>query len=276
LTGFSLPVQAIQSAYAAFADGDGDIYTIAKNGSLRWYQHTGRMSGADTWANFATAKVVGDKATGNNLLNNKIFSGDDGVIYTIAKSGKLYWSRHDGRFTGSQSWANGGRLTQIGSGWNNFVHAFSGGDGIIYAISADGKMYWFRHSGWLTGSSNWAPNSGVQISKGWQGAVKVFSGGDGIIYSIMSSGLLRWHRHNGRLSGSDDWANGGAHLPVGYNWQNFRQVFTGGDGIIYAIKANGQVLWNRHIGWLTGVDAWAPEPVTNDAGRVITKGWLLP
>lgn len=275
LTGFTLPAQAIQTAYSAFADGDGDIYTIAKNGKLRWFQHTGRMTGADTWANFGAAKVVGDLATSNNLLNGKVFSGDDGVIYTITNSGKLLWSRHDGRFTGSQSWANGGKLTVIGTGWNKYTHVFSGGDGIIYAITKDGKMLWFRHSGWLDGAKTWTKSSGTQVGKGWQDTIKVFSGGNGVIYSIMSSGLLRWHQHKGRLTGTDDWTNNGAQRQVGYNWHGFRQVFTGGDGIIYAIKTNGDVIWNRHTGWLTGANAWAPAP-NNESGSIIAKGWILP
>lgn len=275
LTGFSLSAQAIQSAYAAFADGDGDIYTIAKNGKLRWYQHTGRMTGADNWVNFGTAKIVGDKATGNNLLNKKIFSGDDGIIYTITNSGKLLWSRHDGRFTGSQVWANPGKATLIGNGWNKYTQVFSGGDGVIYAITTDGKMLWYRHSGWLDGVNKWATGSGNQVGKGWQDTIKVFSGGNGVIYSIMKSGLLRWHRHNGRLTGSDDWANKGAQRQVGYNWQGFRQVFTGGDGIIYGIKANGDLVWNRHVGWLTGVNAWASAPST-ESGSIIANGWILP
>lgn len=275
LTTFASSAHAIQSAYSAFADGDGDIYTIAKNGKLRWYQHTGRMTGKDTWGNSVEAKIVGDRATTNNLLNSKIFSGDDGVIYTITNSGKLLWSRHDGRFTGSQTWANGGKLTVIGTNWHKYIHVFSGGDGVIYAITTDGRMLWYRHSGWLDGTNKWAASSGVQVGKGWTGAIKVFSGGNGVIYSIMSSGLLRWHRHNGRLIGSDEWANNGAQRQVGYNWQVLRQVFTGGDGIIYGIQANGNLIWNRHIGWLTGANTWAPAPNT-EVGKTIATGWILP
>jgi Tachylectin len=272
---FASNTYAIQSAYAAFADGDGNIYTIAKNGKLQWRQHTGRMTGVDTWANFGTPKVVGDKATNNNLLNSKIFSGDDGVIYTLTNSGQLLWSRHDGRFVGNQSWANRNKLSVIAKGWGRYKHVFSAGDGVIYAISTDGKMFWFRHTGWLDGSRRWAANSGRQVGKGWQDAIKVFSGGNGVIYSTVASGLLRWHRHNGRLLGTDDWVNKGIHVPVAFNWQGYRQLFSGGDGIIYGITANGNVIWNRHVGWLTGAGIWAPPPIT-DAGRVVAQGWLLP
>ncbi|SJM92556.1 tachylectin-related carbohydrate-binding protein [Crenothrix polyspora] len=274
LSGLTLPAHAIQPAYAAFADGDGDIYVTTKNGTLHWLQHTGRMSGADSWVNFGASKVVGDKATSKNLLNTKMFSGDDGIIYTINNKGQLLWSRHDGRFNGSQVWTNGNKLSIIGNGWNKYSHVFSGGDGIIYAITTDGKMLWFRHTGWLDGTAKWTADSGKQVSKGWVGVLKVFSGGNGVIYSIMPSGRLRWHRHDGRLTGTDNWVNAGVHSVVGYNWQGYRQVFTGGDGIIYAITAKGDLLWHRHTGWLTGKDTWAPIPAT-DAGRVIMSGLAI-
>jgi Tachylectin len=275
LTGFTSTAHAIQSAYAAFADGDGDIYTITNDGNLRWYQHNGRMTGLDTWADSGQAKVVYDTATTNNWANAKILSGDDGVIYTINNNGQLFWSRHDGRFTGSQTWANQGNAKLISTtDWNRFAHIISGGDGVLYAITNDGKMLWFRHLGWADGANKWAPGSGKQIGKGWDGVIKVFSGGNGVIYSIMSSGRLRWHRHDGRLTGTDNWAFTGIHRVVGYNWQSYTQVFTGGDGIIYAVKANGDVIWNHHTGWLTGMDAWAPAP-KNATGRIITRGWIL-
>lgn len=55
----------------------------------------------------------------------------------------------------------------------------------------------------------------------------------GVIYGITADNQLMWMRHDGRADGSFRWApmpNGGKL--VGRGW-NFKQVFGGGDGIIY-------------------------------------------
>lgn len=275
---FFSPAYAIENPYAAFGDGDGNIYTIPADGKLRWLQHTGRMTGAVTWTNNGAAKATNDSTTKNNWLNNKIFSGGDGVIYTVNNAGQLLWSRHDGRFIGSQDWVNRDKTTLLlSSNWNKYQHVFSGGNGVIFAITTDGKMLWFRHDGWLSGSKKWADGSGKQIASGWQGAVKVFSGGNGVIYSILPNGRLRYNRYDDYLTGAsnwDSWFNGGVNLVVGYPplqpWQDFKQVFSSGDGIIYAIKANGDMFWYRHTGWLTGAETW----LTN-AGKLIKRDLIL-
>lgn len=32
---------------------------------------------------------------------------------------------------------------------------FSGGDGVIYRITPDGNLDWYRHDGWKTGTRDW-------------------------------------------------------------------------------------------------------------------------
>jgi Tachylectin len=34
-------------------------------------------------------------------------------------------------------------------------------------------------------------------------------------------------------------------------------VFSGGDGILYAVQDNGDLLWYRHDGWRDGSFTWA-------------------
>jgi hypothetical protein len=53
-----------------------------------------------------------------------------------------------------------------------FTHLIGGGNGIVYAVQADGALMWFQHTDWATGGPNWANNgTGVQLagSSGWQG-----------------------------------------------------------------------------------------------------------
>jgi hypothetical protein len=48
---------------------------------------------------------------------------------------------------------------------------------------------------------------------------------------------------------------------------NFKQVFSGGEGVIYAVADNGDLLWYRHDGRGDGSSAWAGE------GRKVGSGW---
>jgi hypothetical protein len=256
-------VQAIETPYAVFGDGDGVAYAINSAGTLLWYRHDGRMTGV---GNFTAHAVVGDgwqKFT-------KAFSGGDGVVYGIDGDGVLWWYRHDGRFNGDYQWASAGKA--VGTGWNVFTHVFSGGDGVIYGVLPNGDLLWYRHTGWLDGKKTWVSGTGKRVGLGWNVFTKVFSGDDGVIYAIQADGVLKWYRHNGRLNGVSQWANNGIGKPVGGpGWQNFRQVFSSGDGIIYAADNNGSLLWYRHKGWLSGADSWVSL-----TGTAVGNGWLFP
>jgi hypothetical protein len=82
----------------------------------------------------------------------------------------------------------------------------------------------------------------------------------------MDNGDLLWNRHDGRGDGSFKWATDTGRK-VGNGW-NARQVFSGGDGIIYALMNNGDLLWNRHDGRGDGSFVWA-----TDTGRKVGSGW---
>jgi hypothetical protein len=65
---------------------------------------------------------------------------------------------------------------------------------------------------------------------------------------------LLWFHHNGWYDGSFKWQfNEGKK--VGNKW-DVKQVFSGGNGIIYAIAHNGDLLWFRHTGWQDGSFKW--------------------
>ena len=137
--GIATPSWAIEADYAVFGDGDGVIYSIHTDGSLSWFQHSGRLNGVASWANAGKAVNVG-QGWANPI---KVFSGGDGIIYAITSDGKLGWYRHDGRYTGTSLWAKN-IFTQIGTGWHTFTHVFSAGNGIIYAITTDNRMLFRR------------------------------------------------------------------------------------------------------------------------------------
>jgi len=265
--GIASPSWAIETEYAVFGDGDGVIYTIPADGNLRWFHHRGRMDGTVSWANGGILKNVG---TGWSEPI-KVFSGGDGVVYTITSDGILRWYRHNGRFTGTFDWANNLGI-QVGSGWGVFQHVFSGGDGVIYGIKPDGSLHWYRHEGRLDGSFKWASNSGAQVGTGWTIFQHVFGSGDGVIYAVGLDGNLHWYRHDGRFDGSFKWAsNSGAQVGTGWISPNLKQVFSGGDGIIYVVRDSGELAWYRHKGWLTGANSWV-----SNFGKPIGSGWFVP
>jgi hypothetical protein len=136
-------------------------------------------------------------------------SGDGkGLLYGLASNGDLVWHQHLGRQDGSFTWAygnNGEGNRVVGTGWDAFSQLFSGGDGIMYAVSANGDLNWYRHEGRWYGTFDWFQQSPAVVGFGWDAYTRLFSGGDGIIYGVLPNGDLMWHRHEGRTDGSFRW-----------------------------------------------------------------------
>ena len=115
-----------------------------------------------------------DQVPPPNDLRFKFVLSDDQVIYAVKPTGELLWYQYDPDL---QIWdPNSG--SQIGFGWDEFVHVFSGGDGIIYAIKPTGELLWYQDT--LRDGTNdpdteqgWASNSGNQIGIGWEACTSV-------------------------------------------------------------------------------------------------------
>ena len=69
----------------------------------------------------------------------------------------------------------------------------------------------------------------------------------GVIYAIDDDGRLFWYRHLHPGDGAGGFANGGRPTPIGVSFGGFTHVFSGGDGIIYAIDREGRLNWYRHL-----------------------------
>jgi hypothetical protein len=54
---------------------------------------------------------------------------------------------------------------------------------------------------------------------------------------------------------------------VGIGW-NFKQIFSGSNGVIYGVALNGDLLWYRHDGRNDGSFAWAAN-----SARKVGIGW---
>jgi hypothetical protein len=240
------------------------IYSVTPGNDLMWYRHEGRLDGTFRWA-FANGKKVG-----SGWDFKEVFSGGDGIIYGVTpvvpglssvtdlkgspsggeKGGDLLWALHVGRQDGSFRWTG---PKKVGSGWGSFRHVFSAGSGIIYAITPI-----------VPGTRA----TGIGPGMGGRPA----SGGD-----------LMWYRHLGYADGSFRWEG---PKKVGSGWGTQQTVFSGDDGVIYAITpvvpasgitgigpgtggspaSGGDLMWYRHIGRWDGTERW-------EGPKKIGSGW---
>jgi hypothetical protein len=75
---------------------------------------------------------------------------------------------------------------------------------------------------------------------------------------------MLYYRFTGMKDGSRTWAV--SARKIGNGW-NFKQVFAGDNGSIYAIKSNGDMLYYRFAGMKDGSRTWAVS------ARKIGNGW---
>jgi hypothetical protein len=308
--------------------GDGMGGHPASGGDLMWARHLGRANGSFKWE--------GPKQVGTGWMGfEHVFSGGDGIIYAVdptveardhatwgttpASGGNLWWYRHVGWEDGSFKWEG---PKKVGTGWGGFKHIFSGGDGLIYAVTpivearlpigigeamggrpaSGGDLMWYRHVGREDGSFKW--EGAKKVGTGWGGFKHIFSGGDGRIYAITpsvearlpigigegmggrqaSGGDLMWYRHVGREDGSFKWEG---PKRVGTGWGDLAQVFSSGEGFIYAVTPiveatlpigigegmgghpafGGDLMWARHLGRDDGSFKW------ESALKKVGTGW---
>jgi hypothetical protein len=247
----------------------GIVYAATDSGDLLWYRDLKRDgSPSETWAFGGAPKKVAHGWWPSRIAH--VLSGGDGVVYVITSDGGLLWYKDLARDGGaSGTWANGGACRQIGSGWR-FPCVFSGGDGIIYAVTNEGDLLWYRDLS-RDGTSNWAfDGMGKKVAHGWYPSriAHAFAGGDGVIYVVTNEGDLFWYKDLARDgSPSETWANGGAPRKIGTGW-HFPLVFSGGNGVIYAITRDGDLLWYRDQA-RDGTVNWAFD----GAGQKVAHGW---
>ncbi|HEX3233486.1 MAG TPA: tachylectin-related carbohydrate-binding protein [Gemmatimonadales bacterium] len=243
------------------------LYGIAENGDLFWLFHQGADNGSANWANQGQRKNVGSAWNEGLRVFKGSPRGEDGVIYRVDSRGDLIWFKHVGHATGAPNWI--GPKT-VGHGWQDVRIAFAAGDGVIYAINKSGELLWFRHLGYGDGSATWANDGiGAKVGVGWGGVRMAFAGGGGIIYAIDGKGDLYWYRHLGHTDGTFTWANGAVATKVGNGWAEAASAFSGGKGVIYALKRDGNLYWYNHTGAATGAATWTPPGTGNRIGT----GW---
>ncbi|GIM28370.1 hypothetical protein CPJCM30710_10360 [Clostridium polyendosporum] len=75
------------------------------------------------------------------------------------------------------------------------------------------------------------------------------------LYVIALNGDLHWYRNleSSRPGGSTNWLG---PIKVGYGWDRFTSVFSGGGPAIYGVEQNGDLLWYGHDGCYDGSPRW--------------------
>lgn len=221
----------------------------------------------------AATDTVGDLAFSNcakTLPNNepiidKIENG--ATMYAVDSKGDLLWYNHSGFQNGEPTWANNGAGKNVGNGWADNLKVFkanpNGKDKIVYTVSQEGWLSWYKHNGYASGSSDWETPKNVGI--GFNGQ-HVFSGGNGVIYLIDKAGEIYWYKHLGYQTGEKTWLNNGVGKKIEAGWNDARHVFSGGDGIIYKIDSQGDLYWSKHLGFQDGTAKWSEQ-------KKVGSGW---
>jgi hypothetical protein len=216
------------------------FYAVTTDGALMWYRHDGFVNGEPRWK--------GPVKVGSGWQSfTKIVPAGDGVLYGIGADGSLRWYRQNDVADPATSLATrvgGGTRTSVsaavqtvsapshwtgpnvvGSNWGHFVHVFSTGEGVIYAVDPQGKLWWYKHRGYLTGTQDW--EGPKQVGTGWAGFKKVFSPSEGYIYALTQGGEMLWYQHQGYQDGSVRWRG---PTPVGAAWGDYAFVFSAMQG----------------------------------------------
>ena len=156
------------------------------------------------------------------------------------------------------------------TGWQGYTQVVAAGFGVVYTVSADGTLRWWRHLGAGTGAATWAPGSGTVVGSGWNIFSHVVAVGYGVLYGLLPDGRLEWFRHTGYLTPTGPWAVGGGTVVMS-GLTGVTSLAAGATGGIYTLTRDGQLRWYQHNAWLTGVGgstAWGVG-----SGEVIAQGW---
>lgn len=141
----------------------------------------------------------------------------------------------------------------------------------FYGITDTGALLWYRDLN-NNGTVGWAPASGKQIGVGWGKFIRIFPGSDpGEIYAVEPSGNLLWYRDLARdgsngAGGNSGWDHSSGQT-IGEGWNAVLHVFPGPNGVIYAVKPTGELLWFKDL------KQTAPRWANKGVGKQIGVGW---
>jgi hypothetical protein len=251
-----------QSQASLYIAPNPTIYGATTNGQLIWYSHSDYKTGAG----MPPGKTIG---FGGWQYYKSVFANgntNSNIIYGVTTDGNLNWYNYaDPKFGNAEIV---GAKTIGRGGWQAYKSVFGGGNGIIYAITTDGNLVWYKYADELNGNQEVIGNK-VIARFGWDQYKFVFSGGRGIIYAVNNDGNLYWYNHLGVNTGAAEWKRRGRIIIGTGGWNQYKFMFSGGNGIIYAVSYDGNLYWYNYKEYKTGENT-----ITIESRRQIgTGGW---
>ena len=143
--------------------------------------------------------------------------------------------------------------------------------GVIYALTADGKLLWYRHLGHKEGLGLPDPRAwagGGQVGDKLQGLRLFVAGGEGFLYAVSDEGKLLGYRHRGVTTGAAG-LEGPFELATG--WGQVKHIAYAGAGVLYAVTPDGKLLWHRHSGFRQGAPVQGPDAW--EGPKQVGAGW---
>jgi hypothetical protein len=128
-----------------FSAGQGVIYGIQPDGTLLWYRHQDYLTGDSNPVPAATPPAA---ASGTTITSDRL---------PASKAGRVVGGK--ARIAETIATAHFDGPTTVGSGWADFVQVLGAGDGVVLALQSDGKLQWYKHDDYLTGTSTGASGS---------------------------------------------------------------------------------------------------------------------
>lgn len=267
------------------ADDFNLLYTVSPDGTLTWHRHMIRYpngrNGRPTHA-FNPPKTIGSGWAGGV---KKVMPMGQLGIYTLWEDGRLSWYWHRGALDGSYNWAEPPR--ELAKGWNAFKDVIAQDKGVFYMVLPDGRLLWNMTSSY--DGRRGTPKVGSGLLVGGQYAPNanmfktMFGGGNGVLYAIGHDGQLYWMRHNRYLAPTPnlppvpspllpqfelartEWT---PPVRVASGMAGVIHAFSPGEGHIYYVNSDGQLIYRRHIGWDKGNTTWDAN-----SGVVIANNW---
>jgi N,N-dimethylformamidase beta subunit-like protein/tachylectin len=275
-------VDPAQAQLRMVGGGDGIVYSVRTDGTLLWYRHLGWQTGEYVWSP-GSGRTIG---SGWHMFD-QVLAGAEGQLFGFTGDGSVWWHRYvlTDSDTGEGDWAPN-TSSIIGSGFDAFAYVFGGWDNVIYAVDAEGDLYWFKYlaDDGTNSPGAWAnEGKGAKIATDRKSYLLQWADPGGVIYSSIQGGDLHWFRYLAG-DGTNDagaWANEGEPIPISSRWDWYFSVerFSNG-GALYSVfidgadppGQDGDLNWYLLNNWQT-VDTDQGPHWARDAGALVGNGW---
>lgn len=129
----------------------GVLLGFKEDGNIFYYRLLRfKPDGTPEWENGGQGKKAG-----RDFHYKHYLSDGNNIIYAIDEIGDLYYYRFMGfDANGVPFWENALHPIVIGNSFD-FLHLFSGKDGVVYGVNKNGQLFWYKDLG-RNGSKNWA------------------------------------------------------------------------------------------------------------------------